>query len=48
MDSLLPDVLVFPQRADLHDHPLVKNGSLILQVITQCSRSCECVTTSAS
>ena len=32
VDPLLPDVLVFPPRADLHDHPLVKNGSLILQV----------------
>lgn len=33
VDPLLPDVLVFPPRADLHDHPLVQNGSLILQVM---------------
>ena len=32
VDPLLPDVLVLPPRADLHDHPLVQNGSLILQV----------------
>lgn len=37
MDPLLPDVLVFPPRVDLHDHPLVKDGSLILQVIHWCS-----------
>ena len=33
MDPLLPDVLVFPPRADLHDHPLAQNGSLVLQVM---------------
>jgi len=32
VDDLLPDVLVFPAGTDLHDHPLVKSGMLILQV----------------
>jgi hypothetical protein len=32
VDSLLPDVLNFPPGTDLHNHPLVKNCSLILQV----------------
>ncbi len=32
VDELLPDVLLFPAGTDLHDHPLVTNGSLILQV----------------
>lgn len=31
-DSLLPDVLKFPPNTDLHDHPLVLDGSIILQV----------------
>ena len=33
VDPLLPDVLVFPPGTDLHDHPLVKEGRLILQVL---------------
>jgi putative methyltransferase len=33
VDPLLPDVLVFPPGTDLHDHPLVQQGLLILQVI---------------
>ena len=32
VDQLLPDVLLFPAGSDLHDHPLVANGSLVLQV----------------
>ena len=32
VDDLLPDVLAFPEGTDLHDHPLVKDGRLILQV----------------
>lgn len=32
VDDLLPDLLVFPPRTDLHDHPLVTQGVLILQV----------------
>ena len=32
MDQLLPDVLLFPPDTDVHDHPLVKNSSLVLQV----------------
>lgn len=32
VDKLLPDVLVFPPNTDLHDHPLVEQGVLILQV----------------
>lgn len=32
VDELLPDVLFFPAGSDLHDHPLVTDGSLILQV----------------
>ncbi len=31
-DELLPDVLLFPPATDMHDHPLVKNSCLILQV----------------
>ena len=32
VDELLPDVLLFPAGSDLHDHHLVTNGSLVLQV----------------
>ena len=32
VDELLPDLLVFPPGTDLHDHPLVTEGVLILQV----------------
>ena len=32
VDSLLPDVLAFPEGTDLHDHPLVRDRRLILQV----------------
>jgi len=31
VDDLLPDVLQFPAGTDLHDHPLVADGRLILQ-----------------
>lgn len=34
VDELLPDVLMFPPGTDLHDHPLVQQGVLILQVGT--------------
>uniref|UniRef100_A0A7N0V677 SAM-dependent MTase RsmB/NOP-type domain-containing protein n=1 Tax=Kalanchoe fedtschenkoi TaxID=63787 RepID=A0A7N0V677_KALFE len=30
-DELVPDLLVLPPGSDLHDHPLVTNGSLLLQ-----------------
>ncbi|KAF8073135.1 NSUN5 [Scenedesmus sp. PABB004] len=32
VDELLPDLLVFPPGTDLHDHPLVEAGVLVLQV----------------
>jgi putative methyltransferase len=32
IDEMLPDLLVFPGGTDLHDHPLVQQGVLILQV----------------
>jgi putative methyltransferase len=32
VDELLPDLLEFPPGTDLHDHPLVQQGVLILQV----------------
>jgi hypothetical protein len=35
IDPLLPDVLVFPPGTDLHDHPLVQQGVLILQASCQ-------------
>jgi len=31
-DTLLWDLLNFPAGTDLHDHPLVEDGSIILQV----------------
>ncbi|KAL3655747.1 hypothetical protein CASFOL_000143 [Castilleja foliolosa] len=30
-DDMVPDLLVLPPDADLHNHPLVKNGSVFLQ-----------------
>eukprot|EP00775_Hariotina_reticulata_P011098 gene11098-11252_t len=36
VDVLLPDVLVFPAGTDLHDHPLVRSGVLILQSKASC------------
>lgn len=38
VDELLPDLLVFPPGTDLHDHPLVTEGVLVLQV-----GSCTCM-----
>ncbi len=32
VDELLPDLLVLAPGTDLHDHSLVKQGALILQV----------------
>lgn len=32
VDAHLPDVLIFPAGTDLHDHPMVLAGQLILQV----------------
>jgi 16S rRNA C967 or C1407 C5-methylase (RsmB/RsmF family) len=32
VDPLLPDVLVLPAGTDMHDHSLVVDGSLVLQV----------------
>mmetsp|Transcript_40301 Transcript_40301/g.89498 ORF Transcript_40301/g.89498 Transcript_40301/m.89498 type:complete len:538 (+) Transcript_40301:127-1740(+) len=36
VDPLLPDVLLFPPGTDLHDHPLVSHGALILQSRASC------------
>lgn len=36
VDPHLPDVLIFPPNTDLHDHPLVTSGSLILQSKASC------------
>lgn len=36
VDSLLPDLLLLPPGTDMHDHPLVANGSLILQSKSSC------------
>ncbi|KAK9819564.1 hypothetical protein WJX81_004895 [Elliptochloris bilobata] len=36
LDELLPDVLLFPAGTDLHDHPLVLDGRLILQSKASC------------
>jgi putative methyltransferase len=36
VDEHLPELLVFPAGADLHDHPLVLDGSLILQSKASC------------
>jgi hypothetical protein len=32
VDPLLPDVLLLPSGTDMHSHPLVAEGSLVLQV----------------
>lgn len=32
VDDLLPDLLAFPAGTDLHDHPMVLDGTLVLQV----------------
>lgn len=32
MDDLVPDLLLLPPGTDLHDHQLVKDGSVLLQV----------------
>lgn len=32
-DDIIPNLLVMPPGSDLHKHPLVLNGSLLLQVI---------------
>lgn len=36
VDQMLSDVLFFPAGSDLHDHPLVTNGSLVLQSKASC------------
>lgn len=36
IDPHLPDLLVFPPGTDLHDHPLVESGALILQSKASC------------
>lgn len=45
VDPHIPDLLVFPTGSDLHAHPMVLNGSLILQVrgAVCCVWSCVCV-----
>ncbi|KAI3409677.1 SAM_MT_RSMB_NOP domain-containing protein [Psidium guajava] len=35
-DSLLPDLLILPAGTDLHDHPLVLNGSVFMQGKASC------------
>ncbi|MCD7470756.1 putative 28S rRNA (cytosine-C(5))-methyltransferase [Datura stramonium] len=35
-DAMVPDLLIFPPRTDLHDHPLVKSGSVFLQGKASC------------
>lgn len=35
-DGLLPDLLILPAGTDLHDHPLVLNGSVFLQGKASC------------
>jgi putative methyltransferase len=42
VDGLLPDLLVFPPGTDLHDHPLVEQGELILQVCAEVQCQLEC------
>lgn len=36
VDDLLPDLLLFPPGTDLHSHPLVKQGVLVLQSKASC------------
>ena len=36
LDPLLPDVLLFPPGTDLHAHPLVASGALVLQSRASC------------
>ncbi|PRW56905.1 phosphoglucomutase PGM3 isoform B [Chlorella sorokiniana] len=36
VDPLLPDLLAFPPGTDLHDHPLVAAGALVLQSKASC------------
>jgi putative methyltransferase len=36
VDDLLPDLLAFPPGTDLHDHPLVASGALVLQSKASC------------
>ena len=40
VDAHLPDVLIFPAGTDLHDHPMVLAGQLILQVEPFCAPAC--------
>lgn len=32
-DDVIPDLLILQPRTDLHNHPLVMNGSVFLQVL---------------
>ncbi|GIL96554.1 hypothetical protein Vretimale_2342 [Volvox reticuliferus] len=36
LDALLPDLLALPPGTDLHDHPLVTRGSVVLQSKASC------------
>ncbi|GLI69443.1 hypothetical protein VaNZ11_014055, partial [Volvox africanus] len=36
LDTLLPDLLALPPGTDLHDHPLVTRGSVVLQSKASC------------
>ncbi|XP_060029452.1 28S rRNA (cytosine-C(5))-methyltransferase isoform X2 [Erinaceus europaeus] len=36
LDALLPELLVFPARTDLHEHPLYQAGHLLLQDKASC------------
>lgn len=37
IDDLIQDLLVLPPGTDLHVHPLVLNGSIVLQVTSSCA-----------
>jgi 25S rRNA (cytosine2278-C5)-methyltransferase len=39
VDDLLPDLLLFPPGTDLHDHPMVADGRLVLQVWDACGHA---------
>lgn len=40
IDSVVPSLLVFPPNTDLHAHPAVKGGQLILQDKASCLPAC--------
>lgn len=42
-DDMVPDLLILPRGTDLHDHPLIKNGSLFIQVWTLIAGDSFCI-----